>query len=93
MQDHPIHGCPDGASTPPGHNHQLQRWLLFELVSYPPAGGDDLEYLARALGESRAHVEGAVEALVADGLAERDGEQVRASGPAWRFEALWPIRA
>ena len=52
MQDDPIAGSPDG-DPPPRHRHQLKRWLLLELVSYPPADGDDLEYLTRALKEQR----------------------------------------
>jgi hypothetical protein len=66
---------------------------LLELVSYPPAEGDDLEYLTRTLEEQRPHVEAAVDDLVRDGLAERDGARVRASAAAWRFDALWPARA
>jgi hypothetical protein len=92
MQDDPIAGSPDG-DPPPRHRHQLKRWLLLELVSYPPAEGDDLEYLTRTLKEQRLHVEAAVDDLVRDGLAERDGAQVRASTAAWRFDALWPARA
>jgi hypothetical protein len=62
-------------------------------VSYPPAEGDDVEYLTRALEEPRRHVEAAVDDLVSDGLAERDRVRVRASAAAWRFDALWPARA
>jgi hypothetical protein len=80
------------AGRPLGHRHQLKRWLLLELVSYPPAAGDDLDYLTRTLKEQRAHIELAVDDLVADGLAERDGDRVRASTAAWRFDALWPVR-
>ena len=93
MQDHPIDGRADGAPTAPGRDHELKRWLLFELVCSPPVDGDDLDYLARALNEPRPPVEAAVDGLVADGLAERDGDRVRASTAAWGFEALWPIRA
>jgi hypothetical protein len=74
------------------HRDQLKRWLLLELVSYPPTAGDDIEYLTRTLKEQRAHVESAVDDLVADGLAERDGDRVRASTAAWGFDALWPVR-
>jgi hypothetical protein len=91
MHDDPIDRSPDDAA-PPSHRHQIERWLLLELVSYPPAAGDDLDYLARVLKEPRVHIEAAVDALVADGLAVRAGELVRASATAWRFEALWPIR-
>ena len=91
MQDDPTAGPPSG--DPPPHCHQLKRWLLLELVSYPPAEGDDLEYLTRTLEEPRPRVEAAVDDLVSDGLAERDGVWVRASTAAWRFDALWPARA
>jgi hypothetical protein len=92
MQDDPIAGSPDDDPAP-RHRHQLKRWLLLELVTYPPAEGDDLEYLTRTLKEQRPHVEAAVDDLVRDGLAERDGARVRASAAAWRFDALWPARA
>jgi hypothetical protein len=91
MQDDPIDRSLDGTSAP-RHGHQLKRWLLLELVSYPPADGDDLEYLTRALEDDPAHVRAAVDDLVSDGLAERDGDRVRASTAAWRFDALWPAR-
>jgi hypothetical protein len=91
MQDDPIDRSPDGA-PPPSHKHQLKRWLLLELVSYPPADGDDLEYLAQTLEEEFRHVQAAVDELVSDGLAERDGDRVHASTAAWRFDALWPAR-
>jgi hypothetical protein len=91
MQDDPIPRPTSG--DPPPHRHQLKRWLLLELISYPPAEGDDVEYLARTLEEPRRHVEAAVDDLVSDGLAERDGVRVRASTAAWRFDALWPARA
>jgi hypothetical protein len=74
------------------HRQQLKRWLLLELLSYPPAAGDDLDYLTRTLNEQRVHVESAIDDLVVDGLAERDGDRVRASAAAWRFDALWPVR-
>jgi hypothetical protein len=91
MHDDPIASSADGAS-PAGHRGQLQRWLLLELVSYPPAEGDELDSLTRTLKEERAHVERAVDELVSDGLAERHGDRVRASTAAWRFDALWPVR-
>jgi len=91
MQDDPIDRSADG-HPPPRHRHQLKRWLLLELVSYPPADGDDLGYLARTLEEALPDVQAAVDELVSDGLAERDGDRVRASNAAWRFDALWPVR-
>jgi hypothetical protein len=92
MQDDPT-AVPPSGDPPAPHRHQLKRWLLLELVSYPPAEGDDLEYLTRTLQEQRPHVQAAVDDLVRDGLAKRDGVRVRASTAAWRFDALWPARA
>jgi hypothetical protein len=51
-----------------------------------------VDYLTRTLNEQRVHVESAIDDLVVDGLAERDGDRVRASAAAWRFDALWPVR-
>jgi predicted transcriptional regulator len=73
--------------------HDLQRQLLLELVTSPPPRGDELDQLARALAVSRREAEAAVQDLVDAGLAERDGDTVRASIAATRFEALWPIHA
>jgi hypothetical protein len=87
MQDHPIVGCPDDTLSV-----ELKRRLSLELVSAPPADGDDLDYLARAVGEPSSSVEAAVASLVTDGLAQCGGGRVRASTAAQRFEGLWPIR-
>jgi len=85
---------PRGLPRARGPRHSRARDpKLLELVSYPPAEGDDLEYLTRTLKEQRPHVEAAVDDLVRDGLAERDGARGRASAAAWRFDALWPARA
>jgi DNA-binding IclR family transcriptional regulator len=92
MQDDPIARSLDRAAPPTSHRHQLKRWLLLELVSYPPADGDELEDLTRKLQEPRREVQAAVHELVSDGLAERDGDRVRASTAAWKFDALWPAR-
>jgi hypothetical protein len=94
MHHQPISGdgAPSGVPMPVGHERELQRWLLLELVSFPPPDGDHIDHLARALEESRAGVEVAVHALIEVGLAVREGDRVRASDAAWRFEALWPIQ-
>ena len=62
------------------------------------AGADGVNVIpaqaaARLLNGGAPVVEAAVDDLVNDGLAERDGAQVRASTAAWRFDALWPARA
>ena len=91
MHDHRIREAPRGAPTPGSPEHCVQRRVLLELVTAPPAWGDALGPLARALGEPRPCVEAAVQALVDAGLAEREGDTVRASPAALRFDALWPI--
>jgi hypothetical protein len=92
MHDHPIEGlgAAPGVGVPVGRERELQRWLLLELVTFPPSGGDDIDQLAHALEESRAQVEAAVDELVTVGLALREGDRVQASAAAWRFELLWP---
>jgi hypothetical protein len=92
MQDHPNPGAPSDAPIPGSPEHRVQRWVLLELVTTPPPAGDEISRLARGLDELRRDVEAAVDALVDVGLAERDGEKVRASAAAWRFEALWRTR-
>jgi hypothetical protein len=91
MQDHPNPGGPSGAPRPGSVEHRVQRWVLLELVTAVLSEGDGLDRLAFGLKELRPDVEAAVKALVDCGLAERDGDLVRASAAAWRFEALWPI--
>jgi hypothetical protein len=91
MHDHRIREAPHGALAPGSREHHLQRRVLLELVTTPPVEGDMLGPLAHALGERTDEVETAVRALVDAGLAERDGDTIRASKAALRFEALWPI--
>jgi predicted transcriptional regulator len=62
-------------------------------VTAPPADGDDIDRLAFAIDELRTDVEDAVKALVNVGLAERDGQRVRATAAALLFDALWPVRS
>jgi hypothetical protein len=91
MQDHPSCAAPEAAPSPGSAEYDIQRRLLLELVTTPPPTGDELGSLAVALSQSRREIEAAVQALVDAGLAERDGDIVRASVAALRFEALWPI--
>jgi hypothetical protein len=91
MHDHRIHETPPRGPRPGSPQHHVQRRVLLELVTTPPPDGDELGRLAHALDEPRHEVEAAVQALVDAGLAERDGDTVRASTAALRFEALWPI--
>lgn len=81
------------APEPMSPEHELQRWLLLELVTAPPIDGDDVDYLSERLEGSREDVEVATEALVAVGLATREGDRVRATPAAWRFDALWRARS
>jgi hypothetical protein len=92
MQDHPNPGAPSGVPSPGSVEHRVQRWVLLELVTAPPPDGDELDKLAYGLDELRPDVEAAVRALVDVGLAERDGESVRATPAALRFDALWPVK-
>jgi hypothetical protein len=92
MQDQRIPGASSsGAPWPGSHQHEVQRRVLLELLTTPPPEGDELASLADGLGESRRDVEAAVDALVDTQLAQREGDVVRASVAALRFEALWPI--
>jgi hypothetical protein len=92
MQDHPNPGAVSGAPCPGSLEYRVQRWVLLELVTTPLPRGDEISRLAFGLDELRPDVEAAVDALVDVGLAQRDGEKVRATAAAWRFEALWRTR-
>jgi hypothetical protein len=92
MHDQPIDGsgAPSGVAVSQELDHELQRWLLLELLSCPPEGGDHIDYLVRALDAPRAAIEAIVDELVTVGLAVRHRHRVQASAAAWRFEELWP---
>jgi hypothetical protein len=92
MQDHPNPGAPSGAASPTGVQHRVQRWVLLELVTAPPAEGDEIAKLAWGLKELEGDVEAAVDALAQAGLAVRDGGRVRPTAAALRFDELWPVR-
>jgi hypothetical protein len=92
MQTYRSQEEPEGASSPGAVQHRVQRWALLELVTAPPAQGDEIAQLALALKERRIDVEAAVDALVRAGLAVRDGERARATAAALRFDELWPVR-
>ena len=91
MQDHRTAAATNGVARPPtSHAHHVQRRLLLELVTDPPADGDTIEDLTASLGEPRGDIESAVAALGVCGLAERRAQTVRASKAARRFDELWP---
>ena len=92
MQDHPNPGAPHDAPSRGSLEHRVQRWVLLELVTVPPPEGDDISKMAFGLKELRPDVEAAVDALVAAGLALRQGDNVRPTAAALRFDALWPVR-
>ena len=75
-----------------GRAREVQRLVLLELVADPPARGDPLAELAARLRQPFADVAEAVETLRGLGLAEREGDVVRASPAARAFDALWPVR-
>jgi hypothetical protein len=87
MPDHP-NPVPDAAAPPGTRPYEVQRLVLLEIASFPPPEGDELAVMAHRLREPRAEVEAAVDALVSVGLAQRDGQTVRATPPALRFDEL-----
>jgi hypothetical protein len=92
MQYHPISGAESRAAPLGDLERRVQRWVLLELVSAPFPEGEGVTKLALGLKELRTDVEAAVDALVDVGLAERDGDRVRPTRAAIRFNALWPAR-
>jgi hypothetical protein len=92
MPDQPKPGAPSGVPSPGALQHRVQRWVLLELVTAPPPEGDEIAKLAFGLKELQADVEAAIDALVAAGLAVRDGDRVRPTTAALRFDELWPVR-
>jgi hypothetical protein len=86
MQDHPR---PSGADPLPPIE-RAQQLLLLELVVDPPVEGDRIPHLASRLNVTAATLTMAAAALQDAGLAVIDGEVVRASPAALRFEALLP---
>jgi DNA-binding MarR family transcriptional regulator len=92
MQTYPSHGGPGDALSREAVQHRVQRWLLLELVTAPPAEGDGIAQLAAGLKEERVDVEAAIDALVRAGLAVREGDRARATVAALRFDELWPVR-
>lgn len=91
MQEHPSQRAAIAHPDPDSPEHRVQRWVLLELVTSPPAEGDLIDALGPALNESTIDVEAAVKALVDVGLAAHHEERVRATVAALRFDALWPI--
>ena len=87
------HGIAAGHHVVAGHSaddDEVQRRLLLELVTDPPADGDTIAGLAASLGPSREDIERAARALDTCGLADRYGQTVRPSQAARRFDELWP---
>ena len=80
---------PDEDRRPP--SEEAERLLLLELVVDPPEAGDPLTRLVSRLRLGHAELDRAADGLVAVGLAVRDGDLVRASPAARRFDELWPI--
>jgi hypothetical protein len=78
--------------APDSADHRAQRIVLLELVVCPPTEGDRLDELIDRLDLPPDSVEPAVTALELVGLAEREGDVVRASLAANYFEHLWPVR-
>jgi hypothetical protein len=89
MHDHRNAGPPRPAPGSP--EYVAQRRVLGQLVVDPPPTGDRIDTLPAAVGLSMPAVTSAVAALIRAGLAEQDGEFVRASPAATYFEYLWPV--
>jgi hypothetical protein len=92
MHDHRNGGWP---SQLPGYDsleYRAQQLVLLEIVVDPPTIGDPLSQLERRLDVPASAIGIAVTALEVVGLAERDGDVVRATTSALYFEFLWPVR-
>lgn len=93
MQDHPNPGGPSGAPSHGSIEHRVERWVLLELITAPLSERDGIDRLAFSTRELRSDIEAAVGALVDSRLVARDGDMVRATAAAVRFDALWPVKA
>jgi hypothetical protein len=92
MHDHRNGGPSSGLPDPDSPEYQAQKLVLLELVVDPPRAGDLLSTLEKRLPIGSASIEPAIAALEIAGLAQRDGDIVRATPPARYFEHLWPVR-
>jgi hypothetical protein len=72
-----------------GLRQELGESVEFDAVGFPR---DEISKLAFGLKELVPDVQAAVDELVAAGLAVRDGDRVRATPAALRFDQLWPVR-
>jgi len=92
MHDQPSPARRPGATPSDGRCAFIERRVLLELVTDPPADGDEPAQLATCLSERVEDVDLAVTALEQAGLARRERGTVHATIAARRFDALWPIR-
>jgi predicted transcriptional regulator len=83
--------CSPALASPGTSAFDDQRLLLLELLVDPPSEGDAIADLAQALDRPAGAVAAAATALARAGLAERDGECVRAAPAALAFDLLWPV--
>jgi len=88
MHRHPSSAPPDERGP---ETVELERRLLLELVVDAPAEGQLLADLVDRLGAPLESAASACQALVSDGLAVVEGDRVRASAAARRFDALLPV--
>jgi hypothetical protein len=91
MHEHRSAGTPAGVAPPGSPAFEHQRRLLLELAVDPPAEGDAVADLAKALALSAEQVEAAAEGLERAGLVERRGGRLLATPPVQAVEVLWPI--
>jgi hypothetical protein len=92
MHDHPNQGPLSPAPRPGTPARRVQRAVLLELVTSPPANGDIVAVLPTQLDEPAAFVNAAIDALVAVGLAHLHRDRVSASAAALRVEDLGMIK-
>jgi len=92
MRDHRNGGPPSRLPDPDSIQFRAQRLMLLELVVDPPRSGDPLSELVRLLAVPGSSIEPAITALELAGLAQREGDVVRATASARYFEYLWPVR-
>jgi hypothetical protein len=89
MQDHPNPGSLLRAPRPGTAAHRVQRAVLLELVTSPPANGDVVAVLPAQLDEPAALVDSAIDALVAVGLARFTGTGWSRPAPPHSVLRIW----
>ena len=92
MQDHRNGGWPSRLPGFDSLEYRAQQLVLLEIVVDPPPIGDPMSQLERRLHVPASAIGIAVTTLEVVGLAQREGDIVRATTSALYFEFLWPVR-